>query len=52
MGKRPWKELEGKKSLARWSLAGLEFVTTGFRVRVLTVKPKRHIVVNEDQMDS
>ena len=24
MGKRPWKELEGKKSLARLSLAGFE----------------------------
>ena len=29
-----------KKSLAWWSLAGLELATTGFRVRVLTVRPK------------
>ena len=41
-----------KKSLAQWSLAGLELATTGFRVRVLTVRPKRHLVVSEAKMDS
>ena len=44
-----WKE---KKNLVWWSLAGLELATTGFRVRVLTVKPKRHLVVSEAKMDS
>ena len=38
---------ERKKSLSRWSLAGLELATTGLRVRVLTVRPKRHLVVSE-----
>ena len=43
-----------EKSLARWSLAGLELATPGFRVRVLTVKPKKHLVVrdSEAKMDS
>ena len=52
MGKRPWKELEGKKSLARLSLAGFELATTGLRVRELTVWTKRHLVVSEAKMDS
>ena len=41
-----------KKSLARLSLVGFELVTTGLRVRVLTVRPKRHLVVSEAKMDS
>ena len=41
-----------KKSLARWSLAGIELVTTGLRVRVLTIWTKRHLVVSEAKMDS
>ena len=52
MGKRPWKELEEKKSLSRWSLAGFELATTGLRVRVLTVWTKRHLVISEAKMDS
>ena len=37
------KKLEGKKGLARWSLAGLELATTSFRVRVLTVRPNSQV---------
>ena len=52
MGKRPWKELEGKKKSSAVVSSGFELATTGLRVRVLTVWTKRHLVVSEAKMDS
>ena len=50
-GKKTMERTGRKKSLERWSLAGFKLVTTGLRVRVLTVWTKRHLVVSEAKMD-
>ena len=47
MGKRTGRK---KKSSTVVSIVGLELATTSFRV--LTVRPKRHLVVSEAKMDS
>ena len=38
--------MEEKSHLGGLYIVGLELATTGFRVRVLTVRPERHLVVS------